>query len=133
MLCSPRVTYFATAEKRLEENDTLILYLPVSSVHHRSGILPRVECLNGRPVSYYSPRHQSLSQSGLLGGLSMRQRRLLKLELRGDVPALSMSGHAPQACKNNHKVSATSYIPPRSKNRGSAKVHFLANCAPKVQ
>ena len=33
-----------------------------------------------------SPRHQFLSQNVLLGGLSTCQKRLLKLELEGDVP-----------------------------------------------
>ena len=53
----------------------------------------------------------------------MRQRKLLKLELRGDMPVLSKSGHAPEACKKIPKRPATSYILPRYKIRGSAKVH----------
>ena len=50
-------------------------------------------------------------------------RRLI-LELRGDVPAHSKSGHVPQARKNGPKGFLRSYIPPRSENRGLVRAHL---------
>ena len=46
------------------------------------------------------------------------------LELRGDVPAHSKSGHVPQARKNGPKGFLRSYIPPRSENRGLVRAHL---------
>ena len=60
------------------------------------------------------------------GDFSKTPWRLLLLELRGDVPAHSKSGHVPQACKNVPKGFPRLYILPRSENRVLAEVHFIS-------
>ena len=84
------------------------------------GITYSLDCLNRRPMSHYNLDISFQSQNRRTFLVS---KRLLILELRGDVP------DTPQKpAKANPKVpnvSAISYIPPKSKNRYLAKAHFI--------
>ena len=46
------------------------------------------------------PRHYFLIPKWSPKGTFHTSKEASQLELRGDVPALSKSGHVPQACKN---------------------------------
>ena len=73
-----------------------------SSYQLHSRTATYLDCFNKRPVSYKDLKISFLSQKGFFRDFSTSLRGLLILELRGDVPAHSKSGHVPEAGKNLH-------------------------------